>query len=278
MTSRNTNDIGTINVEPAEMEMRGVYVSFGPGKEVLDNVSFKVGKGLFTCLCGPSGSGKSTIINIIAGYMHLDIGECLIDGKAVVGPGKDRLVVFQETALLPWKTLWENTIYGPMVQGKDMMEIADKAEYLINLVGLTGFEDRYPSQLSGGMQRRAELIRALINEPKVLLMDEPFRGLDAMTREIMQEHITKIFEETSVSILFITAELEEAIFLGDKVYFLTARPGRIKKEMDIDLPRPRKFDHLASQKFLDLQREAIKTVDEEAQKAFSVLLRGEQRG
>lgn len=265
-------------VEPGEMEMRGVYVSFGPGKEVLEDVSFKITKGLFTCLCGPSGAGKTTIINILAGYMHPDIGESLIDGEAVIGPGKDRLVVFQETALFPWKTLWENTIYGPMVQGKDLTDIADKAEYLINLVGLTGFEDKYPNQLSGGMQRRAELIRALINEPKVLLMDEPFRGLDAMTREIMQEYIIKVFETTGVSIFFITAELEEAIFLGDKAYFLTARPGKIKKEMDIDLPRPRKFEHLTSQKFLDLQREAIETVDEEAQKAFSALLKGEKRG
>jgi NitT/TauT family transport system ATP-binding protein len=159
-----------------------------------------------------------------------------------------------------------------MVQGKDLMEVADRAEDLINMVGLNGFEESYPSQLSGGMQRRAELVRALINEPKVLLLDEPFRGLDAMTRQIMQENIIKLFETTGTTILFITAELEEAIFLGDVAYFLTVRPAKIKKELLIDLPRPRNFRHIASRRFLELQREAIATVDDEAKKAFSALL------
>jgi NitT/TauT family transport system ATP-binding protein len=153
------------------------------------------------------------------------------------------------------------------------MEIADKAEYLIDLVGLNGFEDKYPDQLSGGMQRRGELIRSLINEPKVLLMDEPFRGLDAMTRQIMQEYIIKVFESTGVTVLFITAELEEAIFIGDVAYFLTVRPAVIKKEIKITLPRPREFRHTATREFLELQRQAIETVDEEAQKAFSALLK-----
>lgn len=263
---------GESAIEPGEMEMLGVYKSFGPGKEVLEDVHFKIEKGSFTCLCGPSGCGKTTLINILAGYTQPDIGECLIDGKPVDGPGSDRLVVFQETALLPWKNLWENTIYGPMVQGKDLGEIADKAEALIDMVGLRGFEESYPSQLSGGMQRRAELVRALINEPKVLLLDEPFRGLDAMTRQVMQEYIIRLFETTGVTILFVTAELEEAIFLGDVAYFLTVRPAVVKKKLPIDLPRPRRFEHIASRRFLDLQREAIDTVDDEARKAFSALL------
>lgn len=262
----------TSGIEPGEMEMRNVFKSFGPGKEVLEDVSLVIRKGSFTCLCGPSGCGKSTLTNILAGYIEPDIGECLIDGRPVTGPGSDRLVVFQETALLPWKNLWENTIFGPMVQGKDLMEVADKAEELINLVGLRGFEESYPSQLSGGMQRRAELIRALINEPKVLLLDEPFRGLDAMTRQIMQEYIIKLFETTGVTILFVTAELEEAIFLGDRAYFLTIRPASVKRELAIDLPRPREFRHIATRRFLELQREAIDTVDAEARKAFSALL------
>lgn len=259
-------------IEPGQMEMRGIYKSFGPGKEVLENLSFTIRKGSFTCLCGPSGCGKTTLVNILAGYTLPDIGECLIDGVPVTGPGSDRLVVFQETALLPWKNLWENTIFGPMVQGKNLMEIADKAEALINMVGLKGFEESYPNQLSGGMQRRAELIRALINEPKVLLLDEPFRGLDAMTRQIMQEYIIKLFETTGVTILFITAELEEAIFLGDIAHFLTVRPAVVKRELVIDLPRPCQFQHIATRRFLELQREAINTVDDEARKAFSALL------
>jgi len=265
-------------VEPGEMEMRGVYYSFGEGKEVLDNVSFKVEKGSFTCFCGPSGCGKTSIINLLAGYTVPDMGECLIDGVPVNGPGADRLVVFQETALLPWMTLWENTLYGPKVQGKDLMgEVADRAEELINMVGLTGFEEKYPSQLSGGMQRRAELIRALINQPKVLLMDEPFRGLDAMTRSIMQEYIIKLFEHSGTTILFVTAELEEAIFVGDVAYFLTVAPASVKKRMVIDLPRPRKFEHLTTSNFVELQREAIETVDEEAQKAFSAFVKAKEK-
>ncbi len=265
-------------IEPGEMEMKGVYFSFGEGKEVLDNVSFKVEKGSFTCFCGPSGCGKTSIINLLAGYASPDMGECLIDGVPVSGPGADRLVVFQETALLPWMTLWENTLYGPRVQGKDLMgEVADRAEALINMVGLTGFEEKYPSQLSGGMQRRAELIRALINQPKVLLMDEPFRGLDAMTRGIMQEYIIKLFEQTGTTILFVTAELEEAIFLGDVAYFLTTSPAAVKRKMEIDLPRPRKFEHQTTTRFVDLQRVAIETVDEEAQKAFSAFAKAREK-
>ena len=265
-------------VEPGEMEMKECYFSFGEGKEVLDNVSFKVEKGSFTCFCGPSGCGKTSIINLLAGYAVPDMGECTIDGVPVHGPGADRLVVFQETALLPWMTLWENTLYGPKVQGKDLMgEVADRAEELINMVGLTGFEEKYPSQLSGGMQRRAELIRALINQPKVLLMDEPFRGLDAMTRGIMQEYIIKLFEQTGTTILFVTAELEEAIFLGDVAYFLTAAPATVKKRLVIDLPRPRKFEHLTTPAFVELQREAIETVDQEAQKAFSAFAKAREK-
>ncbi len=262
--------------EPGEMELRGVYKSFGPGKEVLQDVNLKIPKGSFTCLCGPSGCGKTTLINIMAGFIQPDIGECLLDGRTVTGPSSDRLVVFQETALLPWKTLWENTIYGPMVQGKDLMEVAERAEALINMVGLGGFEESYPSQLSGGMQRRAELIRALINEPKVLLLDEPFRGLDAMTRQIMQEYIIRVFESTGVTVLFITAELEEAIFLGDRAYFLTVRPAQVKKGLVIDLPRPRNFQHLTSRRFLELEREAIDTVDDEAKKAFSAMMESQK--
>ena len=145
------------------------------------------------------------------------------------------------------------------------------------MVGLTGFEEKYPSQLSGGMQRRAELIRALINQPKVLLMDEPFRGLDAMTRSIMQEYIIKLFEHSGTTILFVTAELEEAIFVGDVAYFLTVAPASVKKRMVINLPRPRKFEHLTTSNFVELQREAIETVDEEAQKAFSAFAKAKEK-
>ena len=258
--------------EPGEMEIRRVYKSFGTGKdvkEVLKNVNFKVDKGIFTCLCGPSGCGKTTLVNLMAGYDTPDVGEVTLDGKPVTGAGWDRLVVFQESALFPWMTVWKNAMFGPLSLGKiSKKEAEERARNLIDKVALKGFEDRYPMQLSGGMQRRAELVRTLINDPKVMLMDEPFRGLDAMTREIMQEYLIKLYEETRVTILFITAELEEAIYLGDVVYFLTAAPGTIKQKMEVDLPRPRLFKHTATERFQELQAKAIDVVDEEAIKAF----------
>lgn len=252
-----------------EMEIRGVRKSFGRGKEVLDEVTFTLERGKFTSLCGPSGCGKSTLIYLLAGYMPPDLGEIFLDGEPVTGPGWDRLVVFQETALFPWRNLWDNTLFGPLVQGRDKKEVEEKAGHLIDKVALRGFEKKFPYQLSGGMQRRAELIRALINEPKVMLMDEPFRGLDAMTRELMQEYMIKLYEETRMTVLFITAELEEALYLSDIVYFMTARPGTIKCRIDVNLPRPRSYKHLVTPEFQELERRAIKVIDEEAVKAFA---------
>lgn len=254
-----------------DMEVRGVYKSFGRGKEALEDVSFRLEREKFTVLCGPSGCGKTTVINLLAGYIPPDQGQIFLDGEPVTGPGWDRLVVFQETALFPWMNLWDNTMFGPIVQGKDKKESEEMAQYLINKVGLTGFEKKFPYQLSGGMQRRAELIRALINKPKVMLMDEPFRGLDAMTRELMQEYIIKLYEETKMTILFITAELEEAIYLGDIAYFMTVRPGTIKKRMEINLPRPRTYRHTATPEYQELEKIAMQVVDEEAVKAFHLL-------
>lgn len=258
--------------EPGEMELSRVYKSYGTGKDtkdVLRDVNFKVEKGTFTCLCGPSGCGKTVLINLMAGYEFPDVGHITLDGEPVKEAGWDRLVIFQETALFPWMTVWDNAMYGPRCQGRmSNKEAEERARDLIEKVALKGFEDRFPMQLSGGMQRRAELVRTLINDPKVMLMDEPLRGLDAMTRQIMQEYIIKLYEDTRVTILFITAELEEAIYLGDVVYFLTAAPGTIKKKMEIDLPRPRIYKHTVTERFWELQAEAIQIVDEEAVKAF----------
>ncbi len=258
-----------MSYEPGGMELKNVNMSFGRGKEVLEDVTISLERGKFTVLCGPSGCGKSTLIYLLAGYMTQDKGEILLDGEPLRGPGWDRLVVFQETALFSWKNLWDNIMFGPMVQNKDKKESEEKARYLIDKVGLTGFETKFPYQLSGGMQRRAELIRALINEPRVMLMDEPLRGLDAMTRELMQEYIIKLYEETKMTILFITAELQEAIFLGSIAYFMTTRPGTIKYRMEINLPRPRTYKHLLTGEYLELEKTAIKIVDEEAVKAFA---------
>jgi NitT/TauT family transport system ATP-binding protein len=244
----------------SEMRMEGIYKVYG-SLVALANCSFEIPKGKFTCLLGPSGAGKSTIINLLAGYERPDEGKVLMDGKPISSPSSDRIVVFQETALIPWKTLMDNTTFGPVIQNKlNTNEARRKARILIDKSGLTGFENKYPFQLSGGMQRRAELIRALMNEPRIMLMDEPLRGLDAMTRQIMQEYIIKMYEETGMTTLFITSEIDEAIYLGDIVYFLTQRPGRIKQKMDIDLPRPRTHHVLTSKEFFNFKAKAISVV------------------
>jgi NitT/TauT family transport system ATP-binding protein len=256
-----------------EMRISGVGKGFGLGplrKEVLQDCSFTLEKGLLTVLIGPSGCGKSTLINILAGYEKPDVGKVTIDGAPVTEPGRDRLVVFQETALFPWMTTYENVSYGPRVQRElSEEEVRERTMKLLRVVGLTDFKDKYPSQLSGGMQRRAELVRAMINQPKVMFMDEPFRGLDAMTRALMQEYYVRLFEEHRGTNLFVTSELEEAIFLADRLLILTNRPARIKKIIEVCLPRPRQFNMLASKEYQDCKQEALELLHEEAMKSFA---------
>ena len=254
------------------VECRDVTKTFGEEwarHVVVDNAAFTVEAGQLTVLIGPSGCGKSTLINLIAGYEEPDSGQILIDGERVQGPGRDRLVVFQETALFPWMTSLENVMFGPEVRGMSRKESRQEARRLLEKVGLKGFEDKYPSQLSGGMQRRCELARALINQPRIMLMDEPFRGLDAMTRELMQEYLLRLFEETRQTILFVTSELEEAIFLADRLLILTAKPTTVKQVLVVDLPRPRDFHVLTSRRYGELKQEALEALYEEAVKAFA---------
>ncbi len=254
------------------VECRNVTKTFGEEwarQVVVERASFVVEAGQLNVLVGPSGCGKSTLINLIAGYEQPAVGEILIDDERVQGPGRDRLVVFQETALFPWMTSLENVMFGPEVRGMNRREARQEARRLLEKVGLKGFEDKYPSQLSGGMQRRCELARALINRPKIMLMDEPFRGLDAMTRELMQEYLLRLFEETRHTILFVTSELEEAIFLADRLLILSAKPTSVKQVLAVDLPRPRDFHLLTSARYGELKQEALEALYEEAVKAFS---------
>jgi NitT/TauT family transport system ATP-binding protein len=235
---------------------------------VLDHCSFAAESGKLTVLIGPSGCGKTTIINLIAGYEKPDRGKVLLDGKPVTGPDWERLVVFQETALFPWQTCYENVMFGPLAT-KTMTrdEAHEQTLKLLEKVGLQDFLDNYPMQLSGGMQRRAELARALINRPKVMLMDEPFRGLDAMTRELMQEYYLRLVEESGGTHLFVTSEIEEAIFLADKLIIMTDKPSRVKHSLDIDLPRPREASVLISKRYLELKATVLELLHEEALKA-----------
>lgn len=256
-----------------EMKIEKVSKSFGYHpfqQQVLKDVSINLRDGKLTVLIGPSGCGKSTLINLLAGYDKPDEGTISLNGQSVSGPGSDRLVVFQETALFPWMNTFDNVAYGPRVSRKlSRTEITAQVRTLLEKVGLQDFQSKYPSQLSGGMQRRAELARMMINNPAVMFLDEPFRGLDAMTRELMQEYFVALLEEQSQTVLFVTSEIDEAIFLADHLLIMSNRPGTIIKEMEIRLQRPRHKDMLKSAEYLDYKREALELLHAEALKAFA---------
>lgn len=253
-----------------------IYDPEGVNVMAVDNCSMEIAAGSVCMVVGPSGCGKTTLLNAIAGFHSITSGEILLDGEMLCGPGKplatqgaDRMVVFQHGALFPWKTLAQNVAYGPMVQGKlGKREALEKAHHMLAEAGLGGFGDKYPGEVSSGMARRAEIVRALINDPKVLLLDEPYRAMDALTKSIMHESLLEVFDRTKVTIFFITHDLEEAIFLGDRVYVVTTRPCKLKKVVDVTIPRPRSFETLSSEQFRLLVAEVNDAVHEEAIKAF----------
>jgi NitT/TauT family transport system ATP-binding protein len=238
----------------------------------LQDCSLTVERGKLTVLVGPSGCGKSTLANIAAGYDTPSAGKVLIDGKPVTGSGSDRIMVFQETALWPWMTVMKNATFGPAMSGHmDKAEAEARAMRLLEKVGLADFKDKYPAQLSGGMQRRAELCRALVMNPKVMIMDEPFRGLDVMTRELMQEYLLALYRDTRLTMLFITSEIEEALFLADRILVMTTLPGRIKTTVEVDLPRPRDYKVLSTPRYLEIKRLVMESLYEEGAKLFQQL-------
>lgn len=235
---------------------------------VLQHCSFTVEKSKLTVMIGPSGCGKSTIINLIAGYEQPHRGQVLIDDTPAGRPNWDRLVLFQETALFPWLTCYENVMFGCKCHMEMSLDEAhQQAVAMLDRVGLNEFKDKYPMQLSGGMQRRAELARALINKPRIMLMDEPFRGLDAMTRELMQEYYSNLVAETLNTHLFVTSEIDEALYLADKLLILTNKPTRVRMALDIDLPRPRDEEILKSPEYLSYKNQVLDILHEEALQA-----------
>ena len=255
------------------MEVRNVSKAFGEDwerEQVVENLSLNIKRNQLTAIVGPSGCGKSTVVNLLAGFESPDSGQILLEGETVSGPSKDRLVVFQETALMPWLNTYQNVTFCPKLRG-DMSarELEIAADRIIDTVGLREFKDKYPLQLSGGMQRRAELARALINQPLVMIMDEPFRGLDAMTRQLMQEFYLRLCEEEERTNVFVTSELEEAIILADSLVVLSNRPTTVREVVQIDLPRPRNLDMLSSPEAYDYKRHAMEMLHEEALKSFS---------
>lgn len=202
----------------------------------LAGVDLSFSAGDFVCIVGPSGCGKTTLMQTLAGFLPPTRGRVTLAGQKIAGPGPDRGVVFQQPALFPWMTVSENAGFGPMVRGFTK-ERREKVEYYLKLVGLWDFRNRYPYQLSGGMQQRLAIVRALVNDPKVLLMDEPFGALDALTREKMQEELHSVWRRTSMTVVFITHSVEEAVYLGTEVVVMSARPGRIVERLSVDFSR-----------------------------------------
>ena len=253
-----------------------IYDPEGVNVMAVDDCSMEIAAGKVCMIVGPSGCGKTTLLNAIAGFHSITRGEILLDGEMLCGPGKpladqgaDRIVVFQNGALFPWMTLLHNVAYGPIVQGTlSKSEAHDKARDMLSEAGLINVIGKYPGEVSSGMARRAEIVRALINDPKVLLLDEPYRAMDALTKSIMHESLLEIYDRTKVTIFFITHDLEEAIFLGDSVFVMTTRPAKTKKVLKIDIPRPRNYKLLSSEEFRVLVAETKDAVHEEAIKAF----------
>jgi NitT/TauT family transport system ATP-binding protein len=215
----------------------------------LDNVDFDIKNGEFICVVGPSGCGKSTLLKILAGLLARTSGDVTRSGKPLTGPGSDIGVVFQSPVLLPWRTILDNVMLPIEFRNLKSSDYKKRALDLIELVGLRGFEDRYPHELSGGMQQRAGIVRALVQDPPILLMDEPFGALDAMTREQMNVELLRIWSANRKTVLFVTHSIAESVFLADRVFVMTPRPGRIAEIIDIDLPRPRELSIINTEAF-----------------------------
>ena len=260
-------------VAAGEIAVNGVGKSYGAAqfrKEVVRDCSFSIERGKLTVMIGPSGCGKSTLIRLLAGFEQPSAGSIKLDGEPISGPGRDRLVVFQETALFPWMTTYDNILYGPRARGEVTTDTLALAEFLLAKVGLQDFRGKYPTQLSGGMQRRAELARAMINNPQIMILDEPFRGLDAMTKELMWEYYSALYEENRRTNFFVTTDIDEAIFLADRLLIMSNIPTQVRAVFEIDVPRPRRLaDLIESDRANQIKMEALSLLHEEAMKSFS---------
>ena len=245
-----------------------VFRSHDKRHEVLKSVRFRVSPGEFVCLLGPSGCGKSTLLNAIAGFVPPSTGYVSVDGHKVDRPGADRGFVFQQYSLLPWKTTFQNIEMGLRYQKMPKAERREVVERYLNRVGLYKYRHSFPHQLSGGMQQRASIIRALVTAPAVLLMDEPFAALDAQTRHMMQELLLDIWDESKITIVFVTHDIEEAVFLGDRILVMGVNPGHIKEQLDIPLKRPRHIDDMLTPEFTNLNRQVFEIIREETLKSM----------
>jgi NitT/TauT family transport system ATP-binding protein len=244
------------------------YETIDGAVQAVTDTDIHVEPGEFVSIVGPSGCGKSTLLNAVAGFLKPTSGEVTVDGEAIKGPGADRGMVFQQYSLFPWKTVGQNVEFGLKMKGVDKYKRARSARTLLGLAGLEAFENHYPDRLSGGMKQRVGIVRALATGPKVLLLDEPFGALDAQTRVIMQQILTNMWQRLKISVLFVTHDIDEAIFLSDRVYCMTARPGSVKAEIKIPLERPRQQAMMMSSEFLALRRGLMSLIREESLKAM----------
>lgn len=228
----------------ASVTKRFVDTARGLETLALDEISITIADGEFVCLLGPSGCGKSTVLNLVAGFETPSSGEVALAGRRVLRPGPDRGVVFQQPLLFPWLTVLDNIGFGPKMNGKPVAKAREMAGQYLDLVGLAGFGGHFPYELSGGMQQRVALARAWVSSPEMLLMDEPFGALDAQTRLQMQEFLLKVWEERRTTVLFVTHDIDEALFLADRVIVMSARPGRVKENLRVSFERPRDYDSI----------------------------------
>jgi NitT/TauT family transport system ATP-binding protein len=259
----------SIKLETSALRMEYVRQRDGSRFVALDGVNVRVEANKFVAVVGPSGCGKTTFIKIVDGLIKPTAGQIRIDGKIVRGPGIDRAMVFQEPCLLPWRTVFRNVMYGLECQGRDDAGARARGHDLIKLVGLGSFANHYPHELSGGMQQRCNLARALAVDPQILIMDEPFAALDAQTRELMQDELLRVWRETQKTVLFVTHQINEAVYLADQVLVFGSRPGTVREIVDIDLPRPRPLAIKRSSHFLDLEDRIWTTIEREARQAMN---------
>ena len=256
----------TTNRIMGSLSVKSVSLTYGIGTKsvlALDGVSFDVRPNEFTVIVGPSGCGKSSLLYLAAGLHDVSDGEMLVNGRRVEGPGADRGMVFQSYTLFPWLTVRDNVEYGPRRKGLAAAARRAISDRFLGAVGLTGFADHFPKQLSGGMMQRVAIARALANDPDILLMDEPFGALDSQTRHTMQKLLLRIWEHDQKTVAFVTHDIDEAILLGDRVIVMTARPGRIKAEIPIDIPRPRDPGIALEPEFIALKRRIIDLLRDE---------------
>jgi NitT/TauT family transport system ATP-binding protein len=252
------------------IEIEDVWKEFAKGERrvlALQEISLSIAEREFVAILGPSGCGKSTLLNMVAGFDHPTRGAVRVAGEEIAAPSPGRAVVFQEPALFPWLSVMENVVFGPKTQRQPAADYRRHAAQIIEQVGLRGFEASYPAELSGGMRQRVGIARVLIMQPQVLLMDEPFGSLDAQTRMLMQELLLRVWERHHQTVLFITHDIEEALLLADRVCVMTARPGRIKKSIDVGIPRPRAIEVTTSPDFNALRREVLALIREESEHA-----------